>query len=97
MTELGRVLIEQNENSKIIDSIGFLLDNLELKILDKITGRVLGPNEDGELCLRSPVVMIGYYENPEAKKEMIDDEGIVECPLLNLYSKNIKHLNIAHS
>ncbi|HNQ74879.1 MAG TPA: long-chain fatty acid--CoA ligase [Verrucomicrobiota bacterium] len=44
-------------------SIGLPLPNLELTIQDD-DGRILGPNETGELCVRGGNVMLGYWNNP---------------------------------
>jgi len=43
--------------------------------VDLITGGALGPGQAGELCIRSPAVMSGYLDNPEATAQTIDDDG----------------------
>jgi len=37
------------------------------------TGDLLGPNQPGELCLKSPMIMMGYYNNEEETKQTIRD------------------------
>ncbi|KAL9952228.1 hypothetical protein ACROYT_G039450 [Oculina patagonica] len=56
-------------------SVGLLLPNLECKIIDPDTGKILGPNQDGEVCVRGPIVMKGYINNPEATAQTIDSDG----------------------
>lgn len=65
----------QQRNSKIIDSIGHLIDGMKMKVLDQSSGDILGPNEEGELCFKLDYLMLGYYKKPEEFKKMIDDEG----------------------
>lgn len=38
-------------------------------------GKPLGVNKIGELCFKGPMVMNGYYKNPEETTATIDDEG----------------------
>jgi long-chain acyl-CoA synthetase len=45
-------------------SIGLPLPNLEISIQDE-SGKVLGPNETGEVCVRGGNVMLGYWNKPE--------------------------------
>ena len=49
------------------DSVGRLMDQLEVKIIDKDDEGV------GEICIKGPNVMMGYYNNPEeTAKSLID-------------------------
>lgn len=58
-----------------VETVGRPLPGVEVKLVDPATGRILGDNEQGELCARGHVVMLGYYKNPEATAEAIDAEG----------------------
>ncbi|RGP40412.1 N-(5-amino-5-carboxypentanoyl)-L-cysteinyl-D-valine synthase [Altererythrobacter insulae] len=46
-------------------SIGWPLQHVEMCILDP-DGNQLPPGEEGEICLRGPSVMLGYWRNEEA-------------------------------
>jgi acyl-CoA synthetase (AMP-forming)/AMP-acid ligase II len=56
-------------------SVGVPVPNTECRILDLTTGAELGPDRDGEICIRGPQVMKGYLNNPEATRQMIDADG----------------------
>ena len=45
-------------------TVGRILPNVEVKIL-----------EDGEIMVKGPNVMMGYYNNPESNAEVFDEEG----------------------
>ena len=48
---------------------------MEVKIIDPATGKTLGVNEPGELCVRGYNVMKGYYNNAEATEKAVDKDG----------------------
>jgi long-chain acyl-CoA synthetase len=55
-------------------TIGLPLPSTEARVMDLETGkRVLGPNQVGELCIRGPQVMSGYWERPEETAHMLRD------------------------
>ncbi len=58
-------------------SIGIPLPNTEAKIIDLETGAPLpiGGEQQGELCVRGPQVMKGYWNQPEETSNTVDEEG----------------------
>jgi fatty-acyl-CoA synthase len=56
-------------------TVGPVLPELEVKIVDPATGEPRTPGERGELCCRGYNVMKGYYNNPEATRAAIDADG----------------------
>ena len=58
MTETSPIgLLAPVEDLKI-GSCGVLLPNTEAKIVDLESGKSLGPNEKGELCVKGPQVLL---------------------------------------
>jgi acyl-CoA synthetase (AMP-forming)/AMP-acid ligase II len=62
------------ENLKL-GSIGRLAPNTECRIVDTESGQDLDANEDGEVWMRGPQVMLGYLNKPEATASTIDADG----------------------
>ena len=54
--------------------MGYPVPGTEVKTTDP-SGNRLGNDEVGELCVRGPQVMQGYWQRPDATKEVLDDEG----------------------
>jgi len=56
-------------------TVGIVLPEVDVKIIDPATGAERGTGERGELCCRGYNVMKGYYNNPEATSAAIDADG----------------------
>jgi long-chain acyl-CoA synthetase len=55
-------------------TVGIPLPNTDMKIVDVDTGtRELGIGEQGEICIKGPQVMVGYYKKPEETEKAIRD------------------------
>jgi long-chain acyl-CoA synthetase len=54
-------------------SVGLPVFDTEMKVIDKVTGEDLPPGSEGELCIRGPQVMQGYWKRPEATGEVLKD------------------------
>lgn len=68
LTENSPVVSVETEKNYRLGSVGKPLTNME--------ARIENPDEEGigEILLRGPSVMMGYYENEEATKKALDDE-----------------------
>ena len=73
MTELSPVGTITSLKKRVPGSVGILVPNAEMKIVDINSGESLGPNQKGELCFKGPMVMKGYLNNEEATKNTIKD------------------------
>jgi fatty-acyl-CoA synthase len=56
-------------------TVGTVLPELEVKIVNPASGSEVATGERGELCCRGYNVMKGYYNNPEATRAAIDADG----------------------
>ena len=56
-------------------TVGRVLPDQEIKIVDPATGETRATGERGEICVRGYNVMRGYYNNPEATRAAIDPDG----------------------
>lgn len=75
MTETSPVTHSSPPEVIKFGSVGVPAPNTECKVLNLDSGLPLGPNQEGELCVRGPQVMKGYLNKPEATAATVDAEG----------------------
>jgi fatty-acyl-CoA synthase len=71
-----------------VSTVGRALPNVEVKIVDPSTNKEVPFGVQGELCTRGYHVMKGYYKNPEATKDAIDQDGWLHTGDLAIMDEN---------
>lgn len=71
LTETAPVISVTNERVNVHGSVGQPMVGIEAAIDTESTAK----NASGEIITKSDCVMLGYYHNEEATKEVIDDNG----------------------
>ncbi len=75
MTESGPTICQVRYNEPLTScSVGRLLPGLQARLLG-VDGKPVAPGEVGELHIRGPNIMLGYYRNPQATATALDAEG----------------------
>ena len=68
---------------------GFIVSvNTQLKIVDLTTGQSLGPNKDGEICLKGDMMFSKYLNNEKATKRAFDSNGWFHSGDIGHYDEN---------
>ncbi|HEX6553788.1 MAG TPA: AMP-binding protein, partial [Ktedonobacteraceae bacterium] len=76
MTELGGgTHIAPDTGRDDPESVGPALPNVESRVVDTVTGEDAAAGERGELLIRTPAMMLGYLNNPQATAQTIDADG----------------------
>lgn len=90
-TEASPVITQTRTEDPIelkVETIGRALPNVEVKIIKPESNQELPFNQQGELCTRGYHVMKGYYNNPDATREAIDEEGWLHTGDLAVMDEN---------
>ena len=76
MTETSPLTtMNPSKGKKKLGSIGLPLLNTDIKLVDPETGKEVELGQPGEICVKGPQVMIGYFNKPEETKKTIDADG----------------------
>jgi fatty-acyl-CoA synthase len=58
---------------KRVATVGVRTPEIEDLIVDPVTGQPLPPGQEGEVCVKGPTLMLGYYKQPDATADKIRD------------------------
>jgi long-chain acyl-CoA synthetase len=68
MTEAAPTVAYNHQHRHVIGSVGTAVPGVEIQIRDE-NGKVLAPDNAGEVCVRGPNIMKGYYNNEQGTRE----------------------------
>jgi long-chain acyl-CoA synthetase len=71
-TETSALISTQPNDVRRMGSVGKPVSGVEVRIVGP-DGGVLKPGEDGEICVRGPVLMTGYWNSPESTDHAVRD------------------------
>jgi len=75
LTETTPVVSVRLQHHPVPGTIGPLLAEQEMKLLDPETGKEVGPGRKGVIHLKGPNVMKGYYKRPDKTAEVLTPDG----------------------
>jgi acyl-CoA synthetase (AMP-forming)/AMP-acid ligase II len=75
ITTLGAEEHRDTANEHRMTSAGKAMQGVELAVVDPLTGDRLGPNEPGEIWVRTAQLMAGYWRRPEADDAAFAPDG----------------------
>ena len=68
------VTVNRMDLKEFSGTIGYPLPSTEISIRDQ-DGKALGNDEEGELCVRGPQVMAGYWNRPDETAKVMTSDG----------------------
>lgn len=71
-----------------VTTVGRPMPHTEIKIVDPRTGNIVPRGVAGEICARGYSLMRGYYNNPEATRQVIDEQGWIHTGDLGILDED---------
>ncbi len=86
LTETSPIITLNPVDAYVETSVGKIIPQTEMKIINPDSRGI------GEIVVRGPMVMQGYYKNPEATKEVLDEDGWLHTGDAGYISHNYVYL-----
>ncbi|RZC39259.1 AMP-binding domain containing protein [Asbolus verrucosus] len=91
MTELGRIASFNLETDKHLiksktASCGKIVPGTGVKVVNPDTNEILGPNQKGEIWVKSPSTMRGYFKREDS--DCFDDDGFLRTEDVGYYDED---------
>lgn len=88
-TNLAVMIVMRNTGApRKPGSSGTVITYTAVKVRDPETGKSLGPNQLGEICVKGPSVMKGYIRNPQATRDTFTSDGWLKTGDLGYYDED---------
>ncbi len=88
MTETSPlVTMNPSRGIRKLGSIGLPLLNTDIKLIVPETGKEAAMGEPGEICVKGPQVMKGYWKKPEETKNVIDKDGYMHTGDVGIFDE----------
>ncbi|MFS7907754.1 putative long-chain-fatty-acid--[acyl-carrier-protein] ligase [Helianthus anomalus] len=75
LTESSPVVAARRPHCNVLGSVGPPIRHTEIKVVNEETGEDLPPGSKGIVKARGPQIMQGYYKNPIATNQALDEDG----------------------
>lgn len=68
-------VMNPSKGKKKLGTIGLPILNTDIRLVDPGSGKEVARGEPGEICVKGPMVMKGYFNKPEETAHAIDRDG----------------------
>ncbi|MEV0695653.1 beta-ketoacyl synthase N-terminal-like domain-containing protein, partial [Streptomyces sp. NPDC050388] len=69
----GAITMSTATGPRVEGSCGLPVPGLDVRLVDPVTGQEAAPGDEGEIRVKGPNVMVGYYNRPDATAEVLVD------------------------
>ncbi|XP_075982662.1 luciferin 4-monooxygenase-like [Anticarsia gemmatalis] len=87
LTEVTMACLVDLTSGEKVGSCGTPAPGMRVKVIDIENGKMLGPGQEGELWIKSPLRMKGYMGDQASSDALFDNEGYVRTGDIGYYDK----------
>lgn len=88
LTEVTMACCVDLSSGEKVGSCGTPAPGMKVKVINIENGQKLGPGQEGELWIKSPLQMKGYIGDSAASEELFDNEGYIRTGDIGYYDKD---------